>query len=78
MTSTNVHIRAQLRKAKVLWGTIPPAVLMRLTDTIRTHGFSVTSGDLLLIDRSWYVSHHGLLALARRNRCLGIHVRPAS
>jgi hypothetical protein len=40
--------------------------------------FSVAHGDLLLLDRSWYVTHTGLLRLARRNRCAGIDVRPAN
>ena len=40
--------------------------------------FSITSGDLLLVDNRWYVSHTGLLRLATRKRCSGIHVRPVS
>ena len=35
---------------------------------------SVKSGDLLQIDGHWYVSHSGLLRLARRKQCAGIHV----
>jgi hypothetical protein len=38
--------------------------------------FSVESGDLLMIDGHWYVSHSGLIRLARRSRCSGIHVEP--
>jgi hypothetical protein len=33
-------------------------------------------GDVLLLDGGWYVTHTGLIRLARRNRCAGIHVRP--
>jgi len=40
------------------------------------HKFSVASGDLLWLDGRWYVSHSGLLRLARRKRCAGIHVEP--
>jgi hypothetical protein len=38
------------------------------------HQLSVSSGDLTLLDGRWYVTHSGLLALARRNKCRGIHV----
>jgi hypothetical protein len=37
---------------------------------------SIASGDLLLLDGRWYVTHNGLLGLANRNRCAGINVRP--
>jgi hypothetical protein len=37
---------------------------------------SVAFGDLLLLDGRWYVTHSGLLGLARRNRCAGIKVQP--
>src|SRR5205814_1015350 len=37
-------------------------------------GFSGEAGDLQIIASNWYVTHTGLLALARRRRCCGIHV----
>src|ERR1022692_2890076 len=40
------------------------------------HSLYVCAGALLLLERRWYVPHSGLLALARRNRCAGIHVQP--
>ena len=40
----------------------------------REFGFSVNSGDLQIINRSWYVTHVGLIGLARRKKCRGIHV----
>jgi hypothetical protein len=36
--------------------------------------FSLAAGDLILLDGRWYVTHAGLLGLARRHRCAGIHV----
>jgi hypothetical protein len=36
--------------------------------------FSVKSGDLQIIDSNWYVTHTGLIGLARRKKCRGIHV----
>ena len=50
----------------------------RLSLLIKRHGFSPTAGDLILINRNWYVTHAGLLQLARRNRCLGIHTETVS
>jgi len=38
------------------------------------HRLSVRSGDLLPLDGRWYVTHTGLLRLARRSRCAGISV----
>jgi hypothetical protein len=37
---------------------------------------SIESGDLLLLDGRWYVTHSGLVRLARRSHCAGIHVEP--
>ncbi len=42
----------------------------------QAYRLSISSGDLILLDKSWYVTHTGLLGLARRNRCVGIHVEP--
>ncbi len=65
--------------AHAKWGNdLGPAleqVLRTYSDELRV---SVQSGDLLLIERNWYVTHSGLLRLARRNRCFGIHVHPAN
>src|SRR6266550_7810391 len=36
---------------------------------------SVLTGDLMLLQTNWYVTHTGLLRLARRNRCSGMRVR---
>jgi hypothetical protein len=38
----------------------------------------VGAGDLIFLNNGWYVTHTGLLGLARRNRCAGINVRPVS
>ena len=41
-------------------------------------GFLFREGDLIWLDGHCYVTHSGLIRLARRNRCSGIHVEPAS
>ena len=38
--------------------------------------FSVSGGDLLLLESGWYVTHTGLIRLAARRRCRGINVQP--
>ena len=35
-------------------------------------------GDLIWLERGWYVTHTGLLQLGSRNRCTGIHAQPIS
>ena len=40
--------------------------------------FSIAEGDLIWLERGWYVTHTGLLRLASRNRCAGIHSKPVS
>src|SRR6266849_2997589 len=49
------------------------AVLKVLTEALQ---LSVAVGDLRLLDGKWYVTHAGLLRLARRNHCSGIRVQP--
>jgi len=44
----------------------------------KRYRFSVESGDLLWLDGRWYVTHSGLIRLARRNHCAGIHVEPVA
>jgi hypothetical protein len=51
------------------------AVLKDLTEELE---LSVAAGHLRLIDGNWYVTHAGLLRVARRSHCSGIHVRAVS
>jgi hypothetical protein len=45
-----------------------------LTAITRDFGFSFKAGELQIINGNWYVTHTGLLRLARRKKCRGIHV----
>jgi hypothetical protein len=36
---------------------------------------SVLAGDLILLQDNWYVTHAGLLRMAKRNRCTGMRVQ---
>jgi hypothetical protein len=61
-------------QAKIRWGTLSKTLLAALRQLGSEHQFSLESGDLLLLDGRWYVTHTGLLRLARRSRCAGISV----
>ena len=70
---------ANCKLAKKLWGRdVDRFLLQTMAELIRSFHFSLRLGDLLLLHRNWYVTHTGLLRLARRNHCAGIHVRPVS
>jgi hypothetical protein len=71
-----VTFQCNKRIAKQLWGDISPTALRGLKELTSEYLLSIASGDLLLLDGRWYVTHTGLLGLARRNRCAGINVRP--
>jgi hypothetical protein len=49
-------------------------MIAQLKALTRDFGFSVEAGALQSINGNWYVTHTGLLRLARRKRCRGIHV----
>ena len=46
--------------------------MLVLRELSLTLGLSVRSGDLLMLDTRWYVTHSGLLRVAQRRRCSGI------
>jgi len=71
------RFRINLEISRKLWGDLPLAALHRLKDFSDNYFLSLTSGDLLYLDGNWYVTHSGLLGIARRKRCRGIQVRPA-
>jgi len=75
MKITN-KFRRDIRRARSVWGNLNPPLLQGLLELLRKHHLSVAAGDLLLIDHRWYVTHAGLLRLAKRRRFSGIHVQP--
>jgi hypothetical protein len=64
------------RIAKSRWGTLSQAHLSTLAELTKQFEFSLAMGDVLLLKGRWYVTHTGLIRLARHSRCAGIHVRP--
>ena len=75
MTPTK-RTAASIRMARRIWAPLSREALSRLREITEQHNFSIAAGDLTYLDNGWYVTHTGLLGLARRNRCAGIHVRP--
>ncbi len=65
------------RIAKAIWPTLSRAALRKLRVLSEDLSLSIAAGDLIHLDHGWYITHTGLLRLARRNRCAGIEVRPA-
>jgi hypothetical protein len=76
--TTKRLVRANLTSSRERWGALSKGMLNALKELTIDHRLSVQSGDLLLLDGRWYVTHAGLLRLARNNRCAGIVVRPVS
>ncbi len=56
-------------------GQLPAVALDKLRKLTGDLGLSLALGDLLYLDSGWYVTHSGLLRLARRDRCSGIQVQ---
>ncbi len=72
--TTKGLLRTNLASARLRWGALPRNMLHALKELSTDHRLSVQSGDLLLLDGRWYVTHTGLIRLARRSRCVGISV----
>ena len=70
------EVQADLETAREKWGPLSPELLSSLESLIKEHQLSVSQGDLLLLNHGWYVTHAGLLRLARRKHCTGIGVSP--
>src|SRR5438045_9655113 len=61
-----------------IWPAISDFQKAQLTNLTRRHKLSPSAGDLILLDGKWYVTHSGLLSIARRKRCRGISVEAVS
>jgi len=68
-------LQKNLRAAKRTLGLdLGPRMTAHLKVLGRDYGFSIEAGELQIINGNWYVTHTGLVRLARRKRCRGIHV----
>jgi hypothetical protein len=76
MRNRSAMFDSNRKLAKRLWGSISPLASSTLKTLTSEHQLSVALGDLLLLDGRWYVTHTGLLGVARRKRCAGMSVLP--
>jgi hypothetical protein len=67
-------VQTSIRTARRIWKNISREAIIRLREIATQHDFSVGAGDLIYLHNGWYVTHTGLIGLARRKRCCGIHV----
>ncbi len=56
--------------------TLSPVQLEQLRELTRNFSLSLKCGDLLLLSGGWYVTHAGLIRLAKRCHCSGMQVQP--
>jgi hypothetical protein len=66
--------QTSMRTARKIWANLSRESLTRLREIATQHDFSVGAGDLIYLNNGWYVTHTGLIGLARRKRCSGIHI----
>jgi hypothetical protein len=66
----NTLLRNNRKSARSRWGNEIDASLLQ-TLKVHTERFklSISNGDLLLLDRRWYVTNTGLVGLANRCHC---------
>jgi hypothetical protein len=63
-----------LKIGKKTWPDLNRSSIQALKLLTEACRLTIAAGDLTLLGTSWYVTHTGLLRLARRHRCVGIHV----
>jgi hypothetical protein len=68
-SNDNLRLARQL-----LGGPLTTRVAKSLEKLSNEFDFSLSNGELQFINSCWYVTHTGLIGLARRKRCSGIHV----
>ncbi len=76
MKASHVNFAHEARFAKSQLGDLSKTALKGLENLIRRHEVSLVEGDLKYLNGGWYVTHSGLLRLADRRHCAGMHVRP--
>jgi hypothetical protein len=69
---THRMFRSNLRQARSAWGEVPTLGLRMLRELTHEYGLSIPLGDLQLLSNKWYVTHSGLLRIARRRKCSAI------
>jgi hypothetical protein len=78
MKRTELNFAWETRFAKSLCGDLPKSAVRALKELTQEHKISVVSGDVRYLNGGWYVTHSGLLRVATRRHCCGIHVQPVA
>jgi hypothetical protein len=73
-TSNLQLIRHNASLVKKRYPNIKHAQIQTVKALTKQFSFSFASGDVILLENGWFVTHTGLIRLARRKRCRGIHV----
>jgi len=74
---TDQLLRSNIKCARSRWTRdLNRSALQLLKALTIRYQFSIAEGDLIWLERGWYVTHGGLVRLACRNRCAGIHTKP--
>jgi hypothetical protein len=72
-------VRQNTKLAKSLWsGELSSFNLSSLKKLTRESGLAVAAGEILWLNRGWYVTSGGLLRIAKENHCHGIHAHAMS
>jgi hypothetical protein len=70
-------LRSNAKFARYRWKRDLDRVALQLLKALtHRYQFSIPEGDLIWLSHGWYVTHTGLIRLACRNRCAGIHSKP--
>ena len=70
---TNLYSR-NLRLARSTFSVGKQKILLKSLEHLSAMHFEIGSGDLVLLNNYWYVTHTGLLRMAKRKRCSGMEV----
>ena len=76
VTAVKRLVRSNVASARARWNNLGSSAVSLLQELTRDYLLCVPLGDLILLEGRWYVTHAGLLRLARRKRCSGIRVQP--
>src|SRR5438093_2666770 len=77
MRTRSTAVTKNLQLAQTLWCNLLDISFVMLKEFTEKYSLRISSGHLVLLDGRWYVTHSGLLRIAHRSHCVGIHVRSA-
>jgi len=70
----DLQVKSELETAKIMWpDSVQKLETEQLESLVKKYRFSVKTGDLQILNGRWYVTHAGLVGLAYRKHCRGVH-----